>query len=801
MKYTLAFFFILLTAYSQEIPEKVSALLERYCSDCHAAGVSKGGLDLDELKYDLKDKKYYAKWQAIYDNIINGDMPPKKKKKRPTSDDFKVLDDYLGRELFLAHSSTKTTVLRRMNREEYQNTLNDLFGTDLNLTKVLPEDNESHGFYNLGASLDVSMQHLKSYMEASNLIIDEAFRLFLRPKNPLKVNYTLESTPAIKSVIGKNYKKLDDGAVVRYNAGYPHSVISYSRVKRGGYYKISVTGYAHESEKPLYFTIGSRSAKQKTDINYYGLYKFEPNKEATVECVTYLPANYDIQVEPYQLPMLPKDIKDRKKANIHLYNGPGLAIKKITLTGPILVDRVHEEKISVLNSIPREQIMPKYKHQLKISNFQLNYKIVSTNPVEDARKVLDTIAKRTFASEEYNTQPYLDLFKQEYELNQNFEDALRTALLGILNSRDFLYINENSGELSDVALAQRLSYFINRSFPDKQLLDRAANKELASNKNVLGDELKRLLTKPQFERFIKDFTDAWLSLKSIEATQPDSRLYPEYDPVLNHFSVQETRLFVKELIIANLPVKNIIKSDFSMLNSRLAKHYGISGVDHTDIRKVQLPEDSVRGGILSQSSILKVSADGTTTSPILRGVWVLERILGIIPPPPPENVPGVEPDIRGAKTLRELLAKHRSTGNCNSCHSKIDPLGFALEGFDPTGFYRETFRTLGNGKKVDQKMNGKQVRYRLGGPVDSSGEFSSGHKFKDFREFRDHLAKDEEALTKAMTEKLLTFASGREMGFSDRPEIDRIVQEISSDGYRFQDLLLEVVKSKIFLTK
>ncbi|MCM8532378.1 MAG: DUF1592 domain-containing protein, partial [Lentisphaeraceae bacterium] len=526
-----------------------------------------------------------------------------------------------------------------------------------------------------------------------------------------------------------------------------------------------------------------------------------PGKESTVECLTYLPANYDIQVEPYELPMLPQDIKDRKKANIHLYNGPGLAIKKITLTGPILVDRVHEEKVSVLNTIPREQIMPKYKHQLKISNFQLNYKIISTNPIEDARTVLETIAKRTFATKEYNIQPYLDLFLRDYEQEKDFEDALRTALLAILNSRDLLYINESQGELNDTSVAQRLSYFLNRTFPDKQLLDHAYNGELVKNNDLLKSEMKRLLTKPQFDRFIKDFTDAWLALKDIEATQPDSRLYPEYDPVLNHFSVEETRLFVKELIKANLPVKNIIKSDFSMINSRLAKHYGISGVEHTDIRKVSLPENSVRGGLLSQASILKVSADGTTTSPVLRGLWVLERILGIIPPPPPENVPGVEPDIRGAKTLRELLAKHRSTGNCNSCHSKIDPLGFALEGFDPTGFYRETFRTLGKGKKVDQKIHGKQVRYRLGGPVDSSGEFSTGYKFKDFIEFRDHLVKDEETIAKAMTEKLLTFATGREMGFSDRPEIDRIVQEISQEGYRFQDLLLEVVKSKIFLTK
>ncbi|MCA9082271.1 MAG: DUF1588 domain-containing protein, partial [Planctomycetaceae bacterium] len=235
--------------------------------------------------------------------------------------------------------------------------------------------------------------------------------------------------------------------------------------------------------------------------------------------------------------------------------------------------------------------------------------------------------------------------------------------------------------------------------------------------------------------------------------------------------------------------------------NRLAEHYDLPPVDGPHIRPVPLPADSVRGGLLSQGSILKVSANGTNTSPVVRGVWVMERILGESPPPPPAGVPGVEPDIRGASTLRELLDKHRALDSCRACHELIDPPGFALESFNPIGGWRDRYRSLGEGDRVDTEVRGQRVRYKLGPPVDATGQLLDGRRFGGFHEFRDLLAQEHSVLAEALTRKLLTFATGREMGFSDRPEIRVIVTRTAQSEHGVRDLLLEVVDSKVFREK
>jgi hypothetical protein len=266
--------------------------------------------------------------------------------------------------------------------------------------------------------------------------------------------------------------------------------------------------------------------------------------------------------------------------------------------------------------------------------------------------------------------------------------------------------------------------------------------------------------------------------------------------------IDETRTFFRELIDQNLPPRNLVKSDFTMLNERLAAHYGIDGIQGPEMRRVALPPDSVRGGFLSHASVLKVSANGTNTSPVLRGIWILERILGVTPPPPPPAVPGVEPDIRGAETLRQLLDKHRSMESCIGCHELIDPPGFALESFDPIGGWREKYRAIGgDGEKPETVVKGRRVTYRIGQPVDASGKFAGYGEFQDFTEFRDQLAKDEARLARTLLTKLLIFSSGREMGFSDRPEISRLVNESLARKQGVRDLVRAVVVSEIFRQK
>ena len=395
--------------------------------------------------------------------------------------------------------------------------------------------------------------------------------------------------------------------------------------------------------------------------------------------------------------------------------------------------------------------------------------------------------------------PYVKLFETERAKGEAFEPALRTASRAILCSPHFLFLREPAGALDDFALASRLSYFLTRTAPDTELLALAHAGKLRPNLRV---QTERLLKDARFGRFITDFTEAWLNLREMDFTVPDRTLYPEYEPYLRFSMPRETEAFLRELIAGNHPIANVVKSDFALLNDRMAEHYGIAGVTGSKFRKVNLPADSWRGGFLSQGSVLKVSANGSTTSPVVRGVYVMERILGITPTPPPPNIPGVEPDIRGTATLRELLDKHRDVASCASCHNKIDPLGFALESFDVIGLRRDRFRNRNSeSERVDAVVRGRKVQYRLGPVVDSSGQFTDGSTYTDFSAYRDYLATHDDRLARALASKLLTFATGRELGFSDHAELDRIVADTAQNKHRLRDLFHRIIQSEIFLNK
>ncbi|MCM8536950.1 MAG: DUF1592 domain-containing protein [Lentisphaeraceae bacterium] len=502
-----------------------------------------------------------------------------------------------------------------------------------------------------------------------------------------------------------------------------------------------------------------------------------------------------LKLEPYGINYKKPHMKPKEKFSIKTYKGPGFALKHVKITGPIRREFPSKGHKLIFDGIARQAIPSKSKKSPQ------KFKITSTSPEADAAKVLNRIGQKAFRTNDPDVKPYVDLFKSEMAQGEAFEPALITSISALLCSPDFLYLRETPGKLNDFALAARLSYFLNRTTPDDKLLDLARQGKLKSS-TVLNSELKRLMKKPQFNRFINDFTDAWLNLRDMDFTEPDKTLYPEYAAFLRYSMPKETQLFFKELITSNLSVSNIVKSDFAILNNRLAELYEIPNVSGTHFRKVKLPADTVRGGIITHASVHKVSANGTNTSPVVRGIWMLERILGIHPPPPPPGVPGVEPDIRGAKTLREILDKHRSSPNCNSCHTKIDPLGFAMESFSPIGVYRENFRTKkGKGQRITPRVHGSWASYYVGPKVDATGAFSDGREFNSFNEFRNHLVQDKKLVAKTMAKKLLTFATGRKMGFSDRDEIERIVKVVSKNDYRLGDIFAEILKSKIFLNK
>lgn len=431
--------------------------------------------------------------------------------------------------------------------------------------------------------------------------------------------------------------------------------------------------------------------------------------------------------------------------------------------------------------------------------------VISENPAQDAARLLRGFMKRAYRRpvDEEHVQRFLMLFNDQFGKGAGFARSMLATYTAVLASPGFLFTDEKPGRLDDFALASRLSYFLWNSEPDDALRGLAARGEL-HRPEVLRAETERLLNDAKAQRFIEAFTDYWLDLRKADDTSPSTTLYNDYelDEPLKLFALEETRLFVAELLRGDLPVRTIVDSDFTFLNERLANHYGVPGVSGAKMRKVTLPRDSVRGGLLTQASVLKVTANGTTTSPVLRGYWITERILGHqIPPPPP--VAAVEPDIRGAVTLRQQLEKHRNDASCASCHSRMDPPGFALESFDVMGGWRDRYRAVKEGVAPAKGVgiNGQAFAFYYALPVDCAGELPDGRAFKDIREFKRLLVQDEVTLARNMAKQLAIYATGAPVRFSDREQIEHIVKLAGARQYGMRSLVHEIVQSELFLRK
>ena len=791
-----------LSAAAHEVPSsKLIAFFDAHCYECHDDLSKKGGLNLDKLPTDLSDPASFEKWVRIYDRVSQGEMPPKDNE-QPGPGEKRIFQETLAPSLASAHEAEKGTVLRRLNRKEYENTLSDILGVHLDVAGLLPEDGRSGEFDTVGEALGISMIQMQQYLKAADLALDTAIAKDTKPPERTVISASYSDSRDSQKHIGKAWLKNDDGAIVFFNErSYPTGMLREANARKSGYYKIRVTGYAYQSDKPVIFSIGSTTFSRGAEKPTYGYFSFPPDKPTTVEVTGWMNERYMVEITP-------KEIFDEenllKNGGVKNYPDEGLAILKVELEGPLVDEFPSKGHKLIFDGIERREIEPSNPDTKTKSWYRPEFEIVSEEPTTDVIPVLERFATHAFrrpATDE-TISPYLILFQKELTKGESFEAALRTSLSAILCSPKFLYLEEPAGALDDFALAARLSYFLNRTLPDSKLLDAAASGALSSNPDALRLHALRLITNTHFERFVADFTDSWLDLRSIDFTVPDSQLFPEYDKYLKYSILSETRSYFRELFRSNLSIEHVVKSDFAMLNARLSRHYGIPNITSPEVEKVSLPADSVRGGFLSHASIHKVSANGTNTSPVLRGIWVNERILGKHPAPPPPGIPGVEPDIRGADTLRELLDKHRDSESCQACHEMIDPPGFALESFSPIGGWREHFRSLGEGETPTVRRAGNAyVRYKIGPPVDDSGVLQDGQPFEGFREYRDLIAKDRKKLAKALVTKFLTFSTGREMGFSDRPEINRIVSEAEKLDFGVSDLILLSVSSEIFRHK
>ena len=479
------------------------------------------------------------------------------------------------------------------------------------------------------------------------------------------------------------------------------------------------------------------------------------------------------------------------------YAGPGLAYDWFEVTGPLNDQWPPASQRSLFG-----ETMPTGKPS-----------------AEEQRQLLQSFATRAFrrpvTADELT--PYAAIIAAEMERGTKFEEAMFAGYKAILCSPDFLFIGLESGvpqraakglaRLGDHALASRLSYFLWNSMPDATLLDLAAKRTLAQPA-TLQAQVERMLADPRSERFVEHFTDEWLELKKIDFTTPDPALYPEFDPWLHDSMLEESRATFRRLLTQNRGVRELISSDTILINQRLAELYGIRDVNGAELREVKVPAGSPRGGFLTQASVLKVTANGTATSPVLRGVWVMERILGLPRQPPPPNIPAVEPDATGAVTIRQMIEKHRADAACASCHAKMDPPGMALESFDVIGGHRDRYRLAGGAKKGEPSVEifgakawQNRARIRLGSEVDASGELADGQKFADLNGYRALLLKDEDALARNVARQLIIYATGAGIRFSDRNAIESIIAKTKPSKHGIRSLVHEVVASELFQTK
>ena len=802
---------------SAEAAAPLAPFLKKNCIECHDAETKKGGFNLDGLPADLSGADAMAKWVRVHDRIASGEMPPPKKKEQPAPAEKAAYLGELSTSLTKAHTAMKGTVMRRLNRTEYLNTMEALLGmpVPLEARAYLPDDTLFHGFDNIGEALGMSDVQLSGYMKAAELTIN-ALMTKAVPKPPVQSTAYVLGT----AVIPKVDLYFENGASVMFRRkvssfqGFDHrrpiAGIEAVRNKKDpdraklpgfvaseqGDYRISVTGWAYQSKKPVSFALHSGpQSGGDGDVRDYGEV---PPEGATVEFRLFLNKGDMLRIGAVGLS------KERD------HKSEGLGIRALKVEGPFIEDSAWPPRGLKLMfaDLPLQKAAPAEKKFNKFAQKQSSesgsVKVISTQPEKDAERLLSSLAgtafRRPATDEEVAT--YMQVFASEKRNGEDFTTSLRTAAIAVLSSPQFLYLAEPPGRLAEGALAARLSYFLWRTRPDAELLALAEKGQL-SKPDVLRMQTERLLSHPNAQRFVNDFTDSWLNLRNIAATTPEKQLHPEFEDLLQESMLRETRGFVTEMLKSNLPMKTFIKPDFAMLNRRLAEHYGIAGVEGVSVRKVPLPPDSVRGGLMSQASILKVSANGTATSPVIRGVFVMDRLLGQPPQPPPPNVPGLEPDTRGATTIRQLLDKHRSVASCNSCHAKIDPPGFAMESFDVIGGWRDRYVTVAAKSDASAKFpkGGKKPSVNAGLPVDASGQMADGASFKGFADFQNLLLTRSDALTRCVIEKLATFASGREMGFSDRPQIEAILRETQPSQSGLRDVLHGIVQSEIFLNK
>jgi len=757
------------------------------------------------------------------------------------------------------------TGVRRLTRVEYENTVRDLLDLPgIPLQGELPADGTAHGFDNNSDALDISHVNLAKYLEAADRALDMAIATQLKPPSVTKQRISLANPAGFVAhvllhgdgVLLKNKKPdpdfppagahlhIDQGAHERMGSFRNGSSVGLFRHEDEafhpyfiefvtiypGRYRVRTSLWSFQWDKGKVLPARGTEAARLSIVTLtgdgrggghpstvLGYYDAPSLQEKVHDFVTWMNPH---DIIGFNAASLAPGGNTRGKDRAMGFTGPAIACDYLDVEGPlhdVWPPPGHRHLFGDLPLVeykkadhPGERA-PKRKLVRQEMGAGKNrpdpatgiWTVRSEQPLVDADRLLATFLPRAFRRpvDAETRKQYVARAAERLKAGDCFETAMRWAYRAALCSPDFLYHIEPAGQLDDHALACRLSYFFWRSLPDDRLA-RLADAGKLREGDAIHVEAERLLKDAKSQRFVEDFLGQWLKLRSIAATDPDRKLYPEFSAYLQDSMVGETRSYFRELLDKDLDTRYLVKSDFAMLNEKLAVHYGILGVSGSQIRRVPVPTGSPRGPFLTQAAILKITANGTTTSPVPRGAFVMDRLLGQPPEPPPPNIPAIEPDVRGAKTIREQLDKHRSVAVCASCHAKIDPPGFALESFDVIGGARTRYRSIGAGDpaprgSIDPFIG---ISFKLGPAVDASGMLPAGGKFGGISEFQDLIAADRGRLLTNLVSQLAVYGTGRSLSFADRDQIAALAANTQMKGGGIRTLIHELIQSRLFQT-
>ncbi len=783
--------------------EPYDAFLEKHCISCHGPKKEKGDLRIDQLSRDFKLGADTHHWAEVIEQVNSGEMPPKKEK-RPTQEEIAAFVSSLDariKEGRAARMAARPPVAHyRLSRTEYQNTVYDLLGVRYDPAKPgeLNEDTRWHGFERIGSELSLSPSHVDRYYRAAELVLDRAFPTATSDARKLR-----KTAAELRYGSGKDQQAVLDRFGIKkplrwllfpgtvQNALSPNW-LGKTGPEHSGLYKLRIqaSGIRPIGGQTAHLSIGKRTGEETVD----GLIEFDitaPEDKPQVyefEVFLEMPTSLDFCV-------VATDVVDRRAGAAFrgALGGRGYMFTRSSET-VLLNPNAPQMFDGRGNGLFSTVILDWVEWEGPLVSEAEKSRRKEVVPPDDATPEVVAAHLQRFAERAWRRpvkreeiEQYLKSYQEERDAGEKLADAYRVALQGVLTSRHFIYLVEGDPlareRLTDPELASRLSYFLWSSMPDDTLFTAAKGGTLKGD--GLKKEVDRMLADGKASRFIDDFSRQWLQLHRVGMFPPDKKLYPIYDAWLEDSMRAEPVEFIREMFAKNLPIDGFIHSDWTVANARLCEFYGLPESKTGSFERVSLKPEDRRGGLLTMGAVLGLTSDGTRHRPVHRGVWLSEVVLGKTPPPPPANVPAIEPPTPQSPkaTLRQKIEAHAKDANCAACHAKIDPLGLAWDNYDAIGKWR-TREKVPAGVGEDPLIN-------------PSGLMPDGRASKDATEFKQRLLEDRDKVARAFLEPLSTYGLRRALAFDDQDDLNAIQAEAKKNGYRVKDIVRAVATSEL----